>query len=387
MKIAYISTYPPTPCGVAEYTKSIVEMLKGYSNVEITILADRLTRQEAYVDDLGIRVVPCFKPGEADYGQLLEALESYGPFDILHIQHEFGLFPPLNKTVEAFGKAKKHCRKLVITLHTIVHGALKRKSRHQRKLCRLADGIVVHSVLQEFELWNQGVNMAKVWRIPHGTPVSELSKMSKEEALKRLGLPELKDKFIFASVGFLRRDKGQDLLLEAFRKLKQVKPNVVLMLAGLPHSFSKSNYAKDFNGNLGDGVVYLKKYLSREEVALAVRAADVVVFPYREAPCKVSVSGAFRTALGGFKPVICTRVPRLVECSLLAPEATVPPNHVSALAEKMAEAVEHYEEFAEACRPLMELAAETTWDKIACKHLEMYKCLLRKIEEVRAVAG
>ena len=59
----------------------------------------------------------------------------------------------------------------------------------------------------------------------------------------------------------------------------------------------------------------------------------------------------------------------------------------SALAEKMAEAVEHYEEFAEACRPLMELAAETTWDKIACKHLEMYKCLLRKIEEVRAVAG
>ena len=260
MRIAYLSTYPPTPCGVAEYTRSLVEALKTLANsVEIVILSDKVGGLEERVDDLGVKVIPCFTPKKAEYEDLLAAVREHGPFDLIHIQHEFNLFPPLNCTFEAFKKLKKHCRVLLATFHTIVNSARKRRAKHQRRLCKLLDAVIVHSILQEFELWNQGVDMAKVWRIPHGTSISELSKLSKEEALEKLGIPELKDKFIFASIGFLRRDKGQEVLIRAFKKLRQKYPNVTLLLAGMPQGADGARCASTINGMLSnDGIIVLR---------------------------------------------------------------------------------------------------------------------------------
>ena len=52
MRIAYLSTYPPTPCGVAEYTRSLVEALKTLANsVEIVILSDKVGGLEERVDE------------------------------------------------------------------------------------------------------------------------------------------------------------------------------------------------------------------------------------------------------------------------------------------------------------------------------------------------
>jgi glycosyltransferase involved in cell wall biosynthesis len=379
LRIAYVSTYPPTPCGIAEYTGSLVRAIRGLSSLDLSVLADDIG---GFRTRMGVEmpVIPVFTPGKPCYGRLLKAAREHGPFDLIHIQHEYGLFRPTVRTLEAFRRLKKYCGKLMVTMHTVV-GFVKRKvAEHQEKLCKLADAIIVHSILQEYELLSQGVNPSKVQRIPHGTTIAGFSELDPGEALERLGLPNLKGKFLFASLGFIRRDKGQDALIRAFKKVHERNPDTALIIAGVPQRKTGIKQASKLDSmraaDDGDDIIMLRRYLTNDEIDLLLRAANVVVFSYKERPGLWSVSGAFHKTIGSFKPVICSKVPRLAECSMVAPDLVVPPDNVEALAEKMMAAVTSYEEFAEKSKPLTELALSTSWRKIAESHLSLYQRLL-----------
>ena len=381
MRVAYVSTYPPTPCGIAEYTTDLIKSIKNLANLDVLVLADGVTNHDLSYKEVAI--VSAFFPGKPSYGRLLKVARDYGPFDILHIQHEYGLFPPRSEFLNVLKELRRYCDALVVTLHTVYHAVRGYKLvKHQKMLGELVDAIIVHSALMEYELWNQGVSLSKIHLIPHGTPLNDLA-VSKEAALRELGLSELSDKFIFATVGFIRRDKGLDTLLEAFQKVRSKHSNAVLIIAGVPqdkegieHARELGKLAKELPALDGGNVIEVRKYLTRRELTLLIKASDLIVLPYRDDLGVFGVSGMLHVVMGCFKPVICSRTPRLVECSALIPEVTVTPNDAGELAEKMIYAIENYSEFLELCRPLFDLAVRSSWRNVARKHLMLYEKVL-----------
>ncbi len=380
MRVGFLATYPPTRCGVAEYTRFLVEALKKHSDAEVVVFSDDQSEPLERTDDLGVKVVPCFTPGKVDYSRLLDALDRYGELDVLHVQHEYGLFPPRDEFIEAMREAKKECRNIIVTLHTVYHSSRGADVvEYQRKLCDVFDAVIVHSVLQEYELWSQGADLRKVHRIPHGTWIPQLNGIGKDEALEKLGLGSLRGRFIFSSVGFVRWDKGPDVLVRAFEIVHKRRPDTALVIAGAPQGLEGEEMAKKLKEMIapeaGENIFFIQRYLTRDEIALLLKASDVVVFAYREKLGVIGVSGIFHLTIGAMRPVICVRIPRLVECSICAPEVMVAEGDVEGLAEKMLYAIENYEDLVEKCKPLYDLALETSWDRVALKHLELYEYL------------
>ena len=85
MRIGFVSTYPPIECGVAAYTSYLNEALKKIGNE--TFVVSPLGAQ-------GEGVFPVYRPESTSMPtQIYDISAEFTP-DIMHIQHEFGLYGP-----------------------------------------------------------------------------------------------------------------------------------------------------------------------------------------------------------------------------------------------------------------------------------------------------
>ncbi len=379
MKIAFISTYPPDMCGIAEYTYDLVNGLVEISpSIEVTVYR-LLTKQIANLkceNAPGVKIVETNEvAGLVNYKALLGILNRHGEkYDVIHIQHEYSIFPWDESFLNFLAEVRRYCDRLVITMHCVRQPLwYPGIEKYQRRLSELVDAIIVHSTPQELELLSQGVDTSRVYRIPHGTRIARL--IPRHEAIAKLNLPIENGQRVIAVQGFLRPDKGLNVLLKAFELISRFRNDVVLLIAG---DIQLINVSADFIRMIkeleerGDIVVY-RRYLSREEVDLVYSIADVIVFPYVDVGGDVGVSGAFHWALGSFKPVICARVPRLVECYELAPALTFPPQNPAALAERILLVLDMKVDIAQYMKPLVAYAYETQWTNVAKMHYRLYE--------------
>ena len=89
MRCAFLSTYPPTRCGIGRYTSFLVNaLLKNSPSLEIFILTDY---EVNYNTTSGITTIPCFKAAQFVVDEVVNRLNDLKP-DILHIQHHYGIF-------------------------------------------------------------------------------------------------------------------------------------------------------------------------------------------------------------------------------------------------------------------------------------------------------
>lgn len=175
--------------------------------------------------------------------------------------------------------------------------------------------------------------------VPHPLYDNFGEKVSKEEARKKLGI-NLDDKVILF-FGFIRKYKGLDMLLEAFKILKSRNkiPNLKLLIAGEFYDDEK-NYAPLLNDPaIKNDLILHTHFISNSEVKYYLCAADCVIQPYRSA----TQSGVTPLAYHFEIPMIVTNVgglPSLVpdkKAGLIAE-----PN-----AESIAKKIEEYFEFGE----------------------------------------
>lgn len=81
--------------------------------------------------------------------------------------------------------------------------------------------------------------------------------------------------------------------------------------------------------------------------------------------------------LGSLKPIIGTRVPRLVELYQYAPRLTISPEDHLELADKINWLVRNYDHAVAYMATLYGYAARTQWYRMARRHLELYRKLLK----------
>jgi len=124
--------------------------------------------------------------------------------------------------------------------------------------------------------------------------------------------------------------------------------------------------------------VVLDHYLSKDKMLKLIALSDAVVLPYRDKPGTYSVSGILHLAMGSLKPIIGTRVPRLIELYNNAPQMTITPGNSVELREKLVWLLQNYEHAMMYMERMYSYAVGTAWRNIARKHLQLYVKLSRK---------
>jgi len=163
--------------------------------------------------------------------------------------------------------------------------------------------------------------------VPHPLYDNFGEKISKEEARKKLNISE-EDKVILF-FGFIRKYKGLDILLDAFKILKTSNKiqNLKLLIAGEFYDDEKNYEAFLNDPEIKDGLILHTHFISNSEVKYYLCAADCVIQPYRNA----TQSGVTPLAYHFEIPMIVTNVGGL--------PSLVPDKKVGLIAEPNAERI------------------------------------------------
>ena len=139
----------------------------------------------------------------------------------------------------------------------------------------------------------------RIFVVPHGSYIGAYpNDCTRHDARARLGLPE--DAFVYLCLGQIRRYKGIEDLIAAFKQLSASEAsNCHLLLAGHIHDPVYARYLSELT--LGQqGIHTWFQYVGDAELQYFMNACDVCVLPYRD----TTTSGAAILAFSFGKPVI-----------------------------------------------------------------------------------
>jgi glycosyltransferase involved in cell wall biosynthesis len=261
---------------------------------------------------------------------VLGALKECGRVDVLHVHwtHSFifGSNVPFQyfhgwRFVLGLTIAKARGIRVVWTLHNLLDHErrnLRAELFFRRRIAKLADAVLVHcNYAREAASSAYGMSRREVGKfrvIPHPNFIGMYDdSLSEAEARASLGLSE--SDLVFLFFGNIRSYKGVFDLLDAFRKLSF--PQAQLLIVGRPWNDDTANALAD--AVRGDTRVRtVARFVDPSEVQVFFRAADYVVFPYRD----VLTSGSMLLAMSFAKAVIAPRlgcIPETVDeqCAIL----------------------------------------------------------------------
>ena len=246
-------------------------------------------------------------------------------------------------------------RPLVITAHDVLprepwpgqHAA-------QRRLYGRADAVVVHSEHGRARLSRElGLPAGRVHTIPHGA-------FTHLRGVTGALPPELAEttRPVVLFFGLIRPYKGLDVLLAAWEGLEA---QADLWVVGMPRMPLPTVPA---------GVRVVARFVSDAEAAAVFARADLVVLPYLQ----IDQSGVLYTGLGLGKPLLLSDVGGFGEVQAAAHFAPGDPGALrAALARLLGDPAERGR-LAAAARAAAD--GEYAWDRIAARHLELYRGLL-----------
>ncbi len=274
--------------------------------------------------------------------KLTQELQQY---DILHIQHEFGLFwfDQFKKIVDT---AKAAGKKVVVTVHLSPGFAIKppvRKGLGPRSLVkfaldkrnylkmvdwhvvpmRQADLLIVHNDVTLHSLEAFGVDASKIQKIAH--PVYDVPAPPVSNEI-RTHLNKKDGDVIYCITGFLHRYKG---ILGAVKALKFLPPNYKLALIGGVKADSDEVVFQDKVTDLIDQLglherVYITGFVQDDDRLNAlIRECDVCIYPYDRVYYSSLSSGSLNLAFANARPVIAYPTEALKETAQLSDGALV----------------------------------------------------------------
>ncbi len=225
-----------------------------------------------------------------------------------------------------------------------------------------ANGIIVHTKLNKKILVRRGVEPYKIFIIPHGSfSIFKLNRNGKSIQIKS------RDDKVVLFFGYILKNKGVQYLIEAGKLLSKLDSRIKIVIAGegkLP-KIENNNIFKIYN-----------HYIPNEMIHDLFTQADVVVLPYI---FHQGHSGVLNMAFAFGKPVIVTNVgdfPNLVTDGREG--IIVPPKNPQALAEAIIRLLENNKLRKKMGRNALKKSEELSWNRIAKKHLKIYKTVINK---------
>lgn len=298
----FMSTYPPTQCGLATFTAALQYHLttatpgSGSHVVRVLAEGEPVTGSRA-------SAVHQMTPGAAE-----AAAEALNRCDVAVVQHEYGIYAGRDGA-EVLSVLARLRVPVIVVLHTVLTAPTPGQRQVLEAVVDHADAVVTMSQAARSRLLaGYAVDRPEeVVVIPHGAvPVDRPSP----------GAPG--DRPLILTWGLLGRGKGVEWGIAALSALRDLRPRY--LVAGQTHPKVLAHEGETYRDHLRDraaacGVTNLVEfdpaYLETEALADLVGRADVVLLPYDSS--EQVTSGVLVEALAARKPVVATEFPHAVE--------------------------------------------------------------------------
>jgi glycosyltransferase involved in cell wall biosynthesis/SAM-dependent methyltransferase len=293
--------------------------------------------------------------------KLLRSLEFLEHGALVHLQHEFGIFPNVDDVVS---KRTKNLYK-VCTWHTVIREPAGMMLKHYHEVDLNYDAHIVHNDLAKKYL--SAYTRKPIYVIPHGSVIFQPTQ--KDVARKALNLP-LDRKIVFL-FGFAAETKGFEEVATTASKLK----DTLFIISGAIHDLLKEHGMKVVLGlkSVGAGnVLVLERYLSEGEINLYASAADVLLFNYKTPSFVSSASGALHRVLAAGKPIVCTVDNRLIELEDGVHALKYRQGDTEAMIHNLNLIFEDKDLAETLGRNARKLAEKTSWRNVAEMHIKVY---------------
>jgi len=375
MKVSYITTWTPTKCGIATYTKYIVDQFSKYSDVHVDIITEK-ENLRLHTRKLGVH--PTFDRNSKYTEDVLNTLKSNRP-DLVHIQHEFGIFGCDYRIIDLLKKIKF---KKLITLHSVCSKDEKKEFKDieifYKKMSNYVDEIIVHQNLDRDILLRQGIPEEKINVIPHGTEI--VDGIPKNFARKKLKIP-LGSKVLLIW-GLIRRDKISTQFLDSLPLIMKKNQNCYLYIVGstiqLP---SKHRNFLDLIRNkckklgISKNIIILDTFMDDEDIKLYHNASDVIVFPNDR--IAGGASGAIHVSLGMGKLMAISKINKFEDViQNVSSEIAILPHHTNEWV-RIIDRMLNDKIFSNyLINKIKDFARESSWKNIVKVHYCLYKSLI-----------
>ena len=371
----FLSTYPPTRCGLATFTDALSGALVLGSDETATIVRVLDEPDARAPIDIGAHARVRTDLIAGDRLAITRAVMALNNCDVAIVQHEYGIYggPDGDEILEVLAALMTPT---IVVLHTVLVDPTPHQREVLTRVCRLASRVVVmtHNAL-DILAHGYAVDLSRVHVIPHG--VTTLTADASEPHTRKRVL----------TWGLISPGKGIEWGIRAIAQLGDVSPGIEYVVAGQTHPKVLAHAGESYRTMLAttaqemglESSVRLDgRYLDNGQLAALQASADVVLLPYDSRD--QATSGVLAEAVAAGIPVVATCFPHAVE--LLADGAGLVVAHkdpesiahalrtiltTDAVAGQMREAA-------------LRSASETSWTAVA----ERYRDLTSRLLAIRA---
>lgn len=290
LNILFLSTYPPLECGIATYTKNLIDSIdKSKVNIYVAAINDAKYKYDSIVK------YEIDQQNKSDYIKLAQKINASN-IDVVCVQHEFGIFGGYDgKMLIDFLKNLK--KPAVMTMHTvpiyqekpfkIIPKHYKNRTKLLEEIIKYIDAITVMTETAKKYLYNN-FDFAKksIYVIPHGAPyISDIQIKKYKKEKNKIGFKH--DDFIITSFGLISPRKGLEYIIQALPEIIKKNPqkNIKYLIAGRVHPSKPKKYLLNLKKiinklKIEDCIVFDTRYLTYEEIYKYLSNTDIYVTPY-----------------------------------------------------------------------------------------------------------
>jgi len=300
-----VSTYPPTPCGLATFTKALAGGLLGAPGaVDECVIVRALDVPGGSDVDVASELVA----GSA--ASRRHASVALNETDVVIIQHEYGIFGGRDGD-EILDVIERLTVPVIVVLHTVPLDPTPHQRDVLESVVGAADAVITmtHAAGRRLAA-GYAVDMTKVTVIPHGAHVTHRFDAD--------GAPDIRPTIL--TWGLIGPGKGIEWGIEALALLGDLRPRPRYLIVGETHPKVRAASGEEYRTSLGAraarlglsaDVEFEAAYLDVPSLQQIVRRSTVVLLPYDSVD--QITSGVLIDAVAAGKPVISTRFPHAIE--------------------------------------------------------------------------
>lgn len=375
-KIALIGNFPPRKCGIATFTKDLLEGIRSNGTTTSVIAMNDGLKTYNYPPDVEFEI----EQNEiVSYIKAANFLNSNN-FDAVILQHEFGIFG---------GRDGRHIIQLlkrlqmpvITTLHTILDKPTESQKAVLHEVAGISKKLISISkkgikILQD----TYGISASKCEHIQHGVHKIEIQDTDKIK--QKLGVDAKK---VLLTFGLLSKNKSIEVVIKALPRVVEKHPDVIYIVLGETHPHVLKHEGEDYRHSLirlvnrlklEKNVIFINRFATNKELFEFLRISDIYVIPYL-GENQIS-SGTLIYTMGADTPIIST--PFWYAKEMLADNRGLlfDFNNSEQLSEKIIYLLDNETERKRISGNALALAEQCYWPNIGRQYVELLQTLSRE---------
>ena len=313
-ELLIITSYPPRECGIATYSRDLIEALNNKFSQSMEIKVCALENSEdifSYPSEVKYTLKTFLPDG---YLKLANAINLDPDIQIVLIQHEFGFFKMQEQAFMNF--LHQLTKPAIIVFHTVLPRANEKLKLAVQQIAAACVSVIVMThnskgiLTQDYDLPSDKISV-----IAHGTHL--VSFISNATLKKKYALGNRK---ILTTFGLLSRGKSIETTIDALPAIVSRFPDVLFLVVGKTHPEIVKNDGEEYRETLEkkvktygleDHVKFINQYLPLPELLEYLQLTDIYLFTTNDP--NQAVSGTFAYAMSCGCPVISTPIPHARE--------------------------------------------------------------------------